>query len=305
MIWLILGLAILIAVPIVIERRKVPVDGIYRNAAPGEFVQLSDGVTHYRWLGQSRGPLVVCVHGLTTPSRVWEAVADDLGGLGYRVLVYDLYGRGFSDRVAGPHDEALFLRQLDDLLDAFAIRDDITLIGYSMGGVIATAFAAQNPGRLRRLILLAPAGMTHQLGRIARFMRDTPVVGDWLALALFSRAHSGAIAAQTGEFGVVGVHEYQLDELKARGFIPSVLASLRGILAQDMEPAHRSVSRAGIPVLAIWGSADSVIPISALGQLAQWNRTARHEEIEGAGHGLPYTHHGEIAEIIRKELTQV
>ena len=151
MIWV--ALAVLIAAPFAREAmRRVP----DRATAPGQFARLSQGVTHYQWGGPVRGPVVVAIHGLTTPSPLWDDIGARLGRLGYRLLVYDLFGRGFSDAVPGPQDRAFFLRQLTDLLADQGLRDDLTVMGYSMGGSIATAFAADQPERMKRLILLAP-----------------------------------------------------------------------------------------------------------------------------------------------------
>jgi len=47
-----------------------------------------------------------------------------------------------------------------------------------------------------------------------------------------------------------------------------------------------------------------VIPLRAMGTLAQWNRVARQEVVDGAGHGLPYSHGDEVAAIIRAEITE-
>lgn len=303
--WLLVpaALAVIAIWPFLREATRKPMDADARRDAPGEFVQLSQGLTHYRWIGPARGPVAVCVHGLTTPSLVWEAVAQGLGRMGYRVLVYDLYGRGYSDRVAGVQDQDFFIRQLDDLLEAQGLGDDLTLLGYSMGGAIVSAFTARHPERVRRVILLAPAGMGHDLGRLAKFTRDTPLLGDWLMLLRYPAAHrKGTEAERTLPTEVAGIVDYQQAELSKRGFVPAVLASLRGILPRPLEEAHRSISREDIPVLAIWGRDDTVIPISAMGRLAQWNRAARHEVIEGAGHGLTYTHASAVISAIEAEL---
>jgi pimeloyl-ACP methyl ester carboxylesterase len=54
------------------------------------------------------------------------------------------------------------------------------------------------------------------------------------------------------------------------------------------------LAQVGLPVLAIWGEDDDVIPLSAKDQLADWNPNVRQEVIEGAGHGLTYTHVNEV-----------
>ena len=73
---------------------------------------------------------------------------------------------------------------------------------------------------------------------------------------------------------------------------------MRGILPRPLEQEHSAISREGISVIAIWGRDDAVIPISAMGKLTQWNRMARQEVIEGAGHGLTYTHASAIVRAI-------
>jgi len=103
------------------------------------------------------------VHGLTTPCFVFEAMAKDIVAKGHRVLVYDHYGRGSSDRPRRVQDRQFFVEHLHELLDALGEKDAFDLIGYSMGCVMASAFGADHPERVKHLILLAPAGMGHEL----------------------------------------------------------------------------------------------------------------------------------------------
>lgn len=282
---------IVLALPLIAEARRKPMDDTARSGAPGEFATLSRGVTHYQWFGPARGPVAVCVHGLTTPSFVWRGLARGLAGFGFRVLVYDLYGRGFSDRVPGCQDKVFFMRQLDDLLQDQQIEGDITLLGYSMGGAIATVFAAAQPDRIRHLVLLAPAGMGVVASRLSRFIARAPLIGDWLMLALFARQHIKFTQAERNLPGSVeNIVDLQQSELRFKGFIPAVLASMRGILSTPLREEHKTIHQAGIPVLAIWGREDAVTPLSAMGTLAEWSRQARQDVIDEAGHGLVYTH---------------
>ena len=134
---MLLLLVVAFAVPFVIEWTRLPLDDRSRNSAPGHFTKLSQGRTHYKWHGPSDGPVVVLVHGLTTPSYVWTALLPGLTGAGYRVLRYDLYGRGFSDRPKGAQTGAFFVRQLQDLLQDQGVDGPVPVVGYSMGGSIA------------------------------------------------------------------------------------------------------------------------------------------------------------------------
>lgn len=304
MIWFVIlvVLAVVIALPYALEaRRGRPAD----KDAPGKFADLGQGRTHYRWIGPVRGPVLVAVHGLSSPSDVWEGLAQGLAGLGYRVLVYDLFGRGFSDAVSGRQDAEFFIQQLEDLLEHLELEEELTLVGYSMGGAVATAFAARHPERMHRLILLAPSGIAQAEDGLHRFMRRWPVLGDWLhAVYEPARMRAGLIAGKDVESEVPGIPQMQLRELNHKGFFPALLASRRGLLSDIQRDEHRALGVQDIPVVAIWAQNDTVIPIAGLGTLAQWNRAARQEVIDGAGHGLVYTHASKVLAVLRDVLRE-
>lgn len=299
---LIVILLLLVALPKILETLRKPISAADHKSAPGDIAYLSKGATHYQWLGPVRGPVAVLIHGLTTPSVVWKDVAQGLGDSGYRVLVYDLYGRGFSDAPKGNQDTTFFLTQLDELLTDQELTDDLTLVGYSMGGAIATAFAANEPHRMKRLILLAPSGIETKESEFSRFCRMKPVLGDWLHGAIAGFRMRSTIARDLAAGASPDVIEAQKRELKRRGFLPAVLSSRRNMLEAVQENEHRSISRDGIPVIAIWGEQDSVIPISSVGKMAQWNRMAHQEVVQGAGHALPYSHGSQVTSFLRDML---
>lgn len=305
MIWLLailILLAAVVALPFVLEARRGRPDD---TAAPGDFAELSQGRTHYRWIGPVRGPVLIAIHGLSTPSAVWEQLAQGFAGFGYRVLVYDLYGRGFSDSVPGRQDAEFFIRQLEDLIEHQEIPEDVTLVGYSMGGAIATAFAARHPERSKRVILLAPTGVEYEEDELHRVMRTWPVLGDWLhGLYEPVRMRAALIASHAGQALAPGIAEMQLRELNHRGFFPALLASRRGLLSARLRDAHHAIGVEDIPVVAIWAENDTVVPLKGLGTLAQWNRAARQEVIAGAGHGMVHTHADEVLTVLRDVLRE-
>lgn len=297
-----LTLCVITIWPFSMERRRTVIGTNERHAAPGEFARLSQGVTHFRWAGPARGPVAVVIHGLASPMQSMDTVAEGLGALGYRVLLYDLYGRGLSDAPEGRQNRAFFLRQLKDLLAFHDLREEVTLVGYSMGGSIATAYAAENPYMIKRVILFATTGIDVNETRFARYCRRTPLLGDWVH-ALFAHGRIKRAIPQRGQTREIdNVLRAQRRELTRRGYLPGILSSRRGILAEVQEEDHRQLGRKGVPVIAIWAENDCIIPLTALGKLAEWNRTARHEVVANADHGLPYTHGRELIEALRSAL---
>lgn len=298
-IWLLLLLAAVAAYPFVLEALRKPMDEAARRSAPGQFAALSQGKTHYQWHGSAQGPVAVCIHGLTTPSFVWGGVAKGLVRMGYRVLTYDHFGRGWSDRPKGAQDRAFFLRQLEDLLADQKVQGDLTVIGYSMGGAIATVFAARHPDRIRHLILLAPAGAGKVGASLAERLVRLPGIGAWLMLLRYPTILRQGLAAEKDmASSVPGIGALQAAQLDWRGFVPAVRESLRGILSETLGADHRALSTASVPTLAIWGAADEVIPLAASEILTGWNGDLRNHVIEGAGHGLTYTHTDDVLSAI-------
>ncbi|MEJ6403078.1 alpha/beta fold hydrolase [Yoonia sp. 2307UL14-13] len=302
--WLIvLGFfVVLAALPFVIERFRPAIGSTARHGASGDFAQLSQGVTHYTWVGPTRGPIAVLIHGLASPSVAMEGVAEGLGAMGYRVLAYDLYGRGLSDAVPGLQDRAFFLRQLSDLLAHQDAQEELTLVGYSMGGSIAVAYAAENPHRIKRVITLASAGVQMVESGFARFCRRTPLLGDWVHAMFARRRILNSIPKAARRPAVQRVQMAQTQELHRRGYLPAILSSRRGMLSEVQEAEHRKLAREDVPLVAIWAQNDQVIPISALGVLAQWNRAARQEVVDGADHALPYSHDDALIDALRNAM---
>ena len=301
MIWVLICLLVLgvAFAPYIAERRRLVMDDDARADAPGAFVELQNGVTHYRYYGPEKAPLAVCVHGLTTPSFVFEALADGLVAKGYRVLVYDHYGRGFSDRPTAAQDRTFFVSHLDELLQALGETEKFLLIGYSMGGAVATAYTAAFEQRVRNLVLLAPAGMGHQLGPLAKIIRLVPGVGDWLFMASYGRSHRKATEKERVLASAVPfVVDRQQRELQYRGFLPSVLSSLRNGLRVQAKTDHQKIHAAGTKVTAIWGAEDDVIPLYCKDKLARWNPDAAQVVVPDVGHSLPYTQSQSVLDVV-------
>ena len=296
--------AAILAAPIAFEAMRVPMSRGIQERAPGEFAQLSKGRTHFRWSGKEGDPVAVCIHGLSTPSYVFAGTELTLAALGYRVLTYDLYGRGYSDRAAGRQSLDFFLLQLRELLDNQKIDQPITVVGYSMGGAIATAFAAEEGTGIKSLILMAPSGLLPTYDEPLSRLWTMPLVGDWLTFVVGGWALRRELADQIEDPTIVpDLLDRQAAETQMRGYLPAILSSRRHTLPRTLEDDHTAIRNYGTPVLAIWGADDPVISIQAMARLSELNPSAHHCEIKGAGHAFPQTHPAKVTEAFRNFLS--
>ena len=105
------------------------------------------------------GPLVLCLHGLSSNSRAFDFLGERLAGAGFHAVVPDLRGRALS-----PVGRAGVTGGLDghvaDVIAAANVlgAETFDVCGWSMGGLIGILAAATASGRLRRLVLLDHAG---------------------------------------------------------------------------------------------------------------------------------------------------
>jgi hypothetical protein len=107
---------------------KKDLDDAARTQQGGPYIKLPDGVTRYELTGPADGPVVVLIHGATIPMYLWDEQVAPLSEAGYRVLRYDMFGRGYSDRPEGNYSQAFYRMQLADLLDALKISKPVDLI---------------------------------------------------------------------------------------------------------------------------------------------------------------------------------
>jgi pimeloyl-ACP methyl ester carboxylesterase len=147
---------------------------------PDAFPGARDVVTPYGSIrvyefGPAEGPKVLLVHGISTSCQTLTLVADQLVESGHRVMLFDLFGRGFSDSPSDlPHDARLYVSQALMALASSPLGwtgadAKLKVVGYSMGGGIAAHLVASFPEMVESLVLLAPAGMIRpeRFGRVA------------------------------------------------------------------------------------------------------------------------------------------
>ena len=98
------------------------------------------------------GAPLVLIHGVGLDLEIWEPLVPLLQP-GRRLIRYDMRGHGASAKPPGPYRLDDFVAQLDRLAKALEL-DRFDLAGFSMGGLVAEAFTARYPERVRRLALL-------------------------------------------------------------------------------------------------------------------------------------------------------
>jgi pimeloyl-ACP methyl ester carboxylesterase len=262
------------------EKRSL--DDAARRDAPGRFVRLSDGVTHYELLGPETGTTVVLVHGFSVPYYIWDSTTASLASKGFRVLRYDEYGRGWSDRPSGTYDADMYDRQVKELLDSLHIAGPVHLAGVSMGGWVTGTFAGRHPDRVRSLILVDPvAGKSG--GPPSGFR--IPAVGSiaWQTFVVPTMADG-----QMSDF----VHPDRFPDWKDRyrqqmqfkGFGGALLSTLKSRTGVAMDSVYHTVAAANVPVLLIWGEKDNTVPFANNASVRAAIPNAEFHPINDAGH---------------------
>ncbi len=269
-----------------------------RAGAPGQFVPLTDGVTHYEIGGPSGGRMVVLVHGFSTPYFIWEPVFQALTEAGFRVLRYDLFGRGLSDRPDAIYSFDLYDRQLCDLLAALGIAGPVALVGISMGGGIAVAFTDRHPERVERLALLSPSGLPMRQNPLAGLIK-LPRLGEWIwdkfgdALLMSAQRKDIRVAAQWP-----GHEARYREQMKYVGFKRALLSTVRSGFLDDMTAVYRRVGQQPRPLLLLWGRDDGTIPFPVHHKALALLPRAEFHTLDAAGHVAFYDQPAHVHDLL-------
>ena len=267
-------------------------DAQARTGTLGSFIELPDGFVHYELSGSPDGQMIILVHGFSVPFFIWEPTLEALTAAGLRVLRYDLYGRGYSDRPEGVYDFDLFDNQLANLLMALDIHQPVDLVGLSMGGRIAVVFTARHTSLVRKLGLIDPLCPFVPQPLTAR-LAQLPGLGEGLVNLFGKQIFYSQLPKDfyRPENCPPEFQEKFLQQLKYRGYKRALLSTLRNM--GDMPQPYYQVGELDLPVLLIWGRHDHTIPVSAINMLREAIPQAEFHVIEEAGH-IPHYERPEI-----------
>jgi pimeloyl-ACP methyl ester carboxylesterase len=271
-----------------------------RQALRGNFVELSDGLTHYELKGPEDGETVVMAGGLTIPLFYWDGLVTELNARGLRTLTCSAYGRGYSDRVRARYDETLFTRQLAELTERLGLTTrPLHLVGTSMGALVAMTYAAQYRSLVSTLTIVGPAGLAKP-GPTSphRILRN-----DLLAGIVARRRGRQILQGHLGhnvrdpELGSK-LTDMVLDAFRFEGSLYAVFDTLQHLPVSGRDDLFRQTGALGIPTLLLWGDEDDVTPLAHLDTARALLKPHHHHVIPQCGHMAPFERPRHVADQI-------
>jgi pimeloyl-ACP methyl ester carboxylesterase len=251
---------------------------------PSQFVTVAGIRLHLRDTGPRDAPAVILLHGFGASLHTWEDWAAELER-DHRVIRFDLPGFGLTGAdPTGDYTDARSFQVLAALMDQLGVAQ-AAIIGHSMGGRIAWSFAAEQPARVTKLVLIAPDGFASpgmEYGRAApvpAMLRVLPYVLP-RAMLRMNLAPAYADATKLTEAMVTRYHEMML----APGVRPAIIARMEQLVLQDPVPRLRALR---VPTLLLWGEQDGMIPASHAADYLAVLPDARASVLPGIGH-LPH-----------------
>ncbi|KAI0466995.1 alpha/beta-hydrolase [Xylaria cf. heliscus] len=209
----------------------------------------------YEW-GPEGGERVLFVHGISTPAVALGDLAHEMARRGCRVMIFDLFGRGYSDAPRdATYDERLYTSQILLVLASSTTpwmdKSGFHLVGYSLGGALSVMFTRYFPHHVRSLSLIAPGGLIRRnhIGWQSWLYYSSGLLPEFLVKPLVARRirpagkakgkpvdrdgdvnggeeFDGAVISKTRPHVTVSeVVAWQVDH--HRGFVPAFLSTIR------------------------------------------------------------------------------
>jgi non-heme chloroperoxidase len=253
------------------------------------------------------GQPVVLIHGYPLDESSWEKQTVILLEAGKRVITYDRRCFGKSDRPTSGHDYDTYAADLSALVSALDLQDAV-LIGFSMGtGEVARYISRYGSHRVAKAVFLAS---------LQPFMLKTDETPDGVPQEVFDDLLKAAKADRYAFFTTFFQNFYNTDEnlgtriseeaLKASWDLATNASAYASIWAQPTwyTDFRADVEKIDVPALIMHGTGDRIVPIEPTGRaFAKMLPSATYIEIEGAPHGMLWTHAEEINKALLDFLT--
>ncbi|WP_341996329.1 alpha/beta hydrolase [Microbacterium sp. LWH7-1.2] len=258
---------------------------------------------YYTDQGPSDGQPVVLIHGFPLDGESWGKQQAALLDAGYRVIAYDRRGFGQSSKVGSGYDYDTFAGDLHALIEDLDLHDAV-LVGFSMGtGEIARYMSRYSSGRVAKAAFL---------GSLEPFLLITDDNPDGAGPQEFFDGIAQSVRDDRYAF-IAGFYKdfYNLDDnLGSRISQEAVDASVQvatyaGNTALAAAPLtwptdfRADIPAIDVPALILHGTADNILPIDKTARrFKDLLPDATYVEIEGAPHGLLWTHGAEVNEAL-------
>lgn len=246
------------------------------------------GIRVRYWSAGEKGPAVVLIHGLGGYIENWIYNIGPLAEA-HRVYAMDLPGFGQSDKKPLILDLMILVRFIKDFMDVLDI-DKASLVGNSLGGGLALAFAAEYPYMVDKLIVADSAGMGKEVIRDFGLC-SLPVLGEILirpdrktSYKLWEKIVYDA-SKVTPEMKDLS-YKYASDPGAKKAMLSALRAGIN-IFGQKEKLVRRllsGLSAVKTPTLIVWGRRDGIIPVSHAQVAVEKIPGARLELFDECGH---------------------
>jgi pimeloyl-ACP methyl ester carboxylesterase len=255
-----------------------------RKTTPGNFIELSAGFTHYELDGPDSGKVVILLHGFSVPYYIWKDTYEYLTEHGFRVLRYDQYGRGYSDKPDTVYNRQLYFDQLKELITRLELKQPVSLVGVSFGGKLAADFTNAYPDMVNKVVLIDPAygDVKPKLPAFVTEYRETVFADD--------RAKGQLNDFKYPKKHPIWVQRY-LPQMQYKGFRHSLISTMYNYEFNSREAYHQLGTK-NKPVLLVWGKEDHTVTFNYSDSVRSV-LTTEFLPVNDAGH-LPYLEHPEI-----------
>ena len=283
----------------------------------GNLADLKNGKLYYRWFSPEKenGEILVLVHGFSTPSVVWEGVLPYLLEEGFKVLVYDHYGRGYSSRPKVKYTKDLFVDSLNELIEHQEISQKINLVGYSMGGPIVAGYAEKYLEKVRSASFIAPAGYMSLsvpwYQKLFYRLLTMPIIRQFIGVVAPSIFYGGSatliLSTLEDEQHVPQerLNEIYREQMKYEGFTRSLLSTIKNFNLFQDKSSFKDIGNSEIPCSVIWGTSDETVSFDGHNEMQKDFNNLFSTVIENGFHDITYSMPTKVAKHLLSFLKQL